>query len=73
MAEFTEYITTEGQRWDTIAWKAYGNAAEYIRIVLANPKVAMYRKLPGGLRLKIPVIERETVLIDSALLPPWKQ
>lgn len=73
MAEFTQYITSEGERWDTVAYKAYGDASAFEKIVVANPTVAMFKRLPAGVRLKVPVVERTAVLTDTELLPPWKQ
>lgn len=73
MDKFTEYVTTEGERWDNIAWKAYGDANQMVRIIDANPTVAIYDVLPGGIRLSIPVISRPTVTTPAEKLPPWKR
>lgn len=67
---YLTHITTEGERWDQLAWKYYGNALEYERIVAANPQVPIAPTLLGGLRLSIPVIE-ETQIVED--LPPWKR
>ncbi|KGH08707.1 MULTISPECIES: tail protein X [Comamonas] len=67
---YLTHITTEGERWDQLAWKYYGNALEYERIVAANPQVPITPTLLGGLRLSIPVIE-ETQIVED--LPPWKR
>lgn len=67
---YLTHITTEGERWDQLAWKYYGNALEYERIVAANPQVPITPTLLGGLRLSIPVIE-ETQIVEG--LPPWKR
>jgi len=84
MSQFTQYVTLQGDRWDTIAWKAYGtvgqitvpdgrklNAFQYI--MEENPSVAIYKKFPAGIRIKIPIIERAEILTDTELLPPWKR
>ena len=67
---YLTHITTEGERWDQLAWKYYGNALEYERIVAANPQVPITPTLASGLRLSIPVIE-ETQIVED--LPPWKR
>ena len=67
---YLTHITTEGERWDQLAWKYYGNALEYERIVAANPQVPITPTLLGGLRLSSPVIE-ETQIVED--LPPWKR
>lgn len=67
----TKYITKEGDRWDTIAYKAYGNPLLITPIVEANPGVPKTPVIPSGITLYIPVRERESV--DTNLLPPWKR
>ncbi|EDW6064260.1 hypothetical protein YT14_002378 [Salmonella enterica subsp. enterica serovar Oslo] len=65
---FQEHLTTEGERWDHIAWRYYADPMGYGRIVLANPHIAVTPVLPGGLRLAIPVIDVSDVTEE---LPPW--
>jgi phage tail protein X len=72
MSQLTEYITKEGDRWDTIAYAAYGDASEIQRLIEANPTVPIDPVLPAGVRLLVPIIETVSVEIDDKLLPPWK-
>jgi len=66
------HITTEGERWDLLAWRYYGDAHGYERIIAANPAVPLYGVLPGGLELVIPVITvSESQPTEE--LPPWKR
>lgn len=78
-----EYITKPGDRWDLIAFKAYGtigniiiedgtsmNAMSYL--VAANPAIERSSILPEGLLLQVPIIPNTSVVTDSQLLPPWK-
>lgn len=67
---YLEHITKDGERWDQLAWKYYGDALGYERIVASNPHVPLYPVLPSGLRMSIPVIERTELVLD---LPPWKR
>lgn len=71
--KFTEYITKEGDRWDTIAFSAYGDAANVSGIIESNPTVPITAVLSSGIRLLIPIIEDADVIIDAELLPPWKR
>lgn len=71
MAEFTTYTTIEGDRWDTVAHKAYGDALRYPEIAAANPDVPLTDVLPSGLTLYVPISEE--VELDTNLLPPWKR
>lgn len=67
-----EHITTDGERWDWLAWRYYGDPYGYERIIAANPEVPIYTRLPGGLRLEIPVIETSGADAATLGLPPWK-
>jgi len=67
---FTQYRTIEGDRWDTIAYKAYGDATQYMPIVQANKPLSITSILPAGIELNIPIIEEEDSPTGE-LLPPW--
>lgn len=67
----TKYRTTGGDRWDTIAVKAYGDVSLAKIIIAANPTVPITPVLQGGLELFIPIVPGTTV--DKSLLPPWKR
>ena len=73
MAGIVEYIVKEGDRWDSIAFKAYGVATDYARIIEANPNAVISPVLQPGQRIIIPVQEQTEVEIDSEDLPPWKR
>ena len=66
------HITTDGERWDQLAYRYYGDASAYERIVAANPDIPMMLALPGGLELAIPVIEANST-ISLEELPPWER
>jgi hypothetical protein len=81
---FTEYITKPGDRWDLIAYKAYGtiddirlddgstiNSMSYV--IQSNPDLPIDDILQEGLLLKIPVIPSATIQTDLEILPPWKR
>lgn len=69
--EYVEHVTVDGDRWDLLAWRYYGDPHGYERIITANPEVAITAALPGGLSLRIPVISDAPAA--SADLPPWKR
>ena len=71
MATYNVYITTEGDRWDLIAWRAFGDPHGYEPIIRANPAVGPVPVLPGGVRLLIPATETAAPVADA--LPPWKR
>lgn len=68
--EYVEHVTSDGERWDQIAHRYYGDVYGYERILAANPHVPIRPVLPGGIRLLIPVLEAQP---DAAELPPWKR
>lgn len=73
MSEIVEYIVKDGDRWDTIAHKAYGDASLINGIIEANTTSVISPVLKAGMRLSIPILETGEVEIDSELLPPWKR
>ena len=68
---YREIVTTEGERWDTLAWRHYGDPYRYEPIIAANPQVPIVPILPSGLVLQVPVLERAPAPIDASSLPPW--
>jgi phage tail protein X len=73
MSEAIQYVVKEGERWDTIAHKAYGNATLVKAIIEANPLVPITPRLPAGTVLSVPVIDQVNILTDVEKLPPWKK
>ena len=70
--DYVEHITNEGDRWDLLAYRYYGDPYQYERIIVANVHVPIVPILDSGLRLRIPVLDDAAVLSDSQL-PPWKR
>ncbi len=69
---YLTHITTEGDRWDLIAYRYYGNPYRYQPIIEANiATIGTPPILDSGLRLKIPVLPTEATA--PANLPPWKR
>ena len=67
-----EYVTVQGDRWDTIALKAYGDETAFNDIQDANPNVPITDVFKGGIKLIVPIKENvESSNLDS--LPPWKR
>jgi phage tail protein X len=68
----TEYLTIQGDRWDTIAFKAYGNSSLFGEIQDSNPNIILTDVFDGGIKILIPIIEIVQVS-NLDLLPPWKR
>jgi phage tail protein X len=69
--QFIEHITTDGDRWDLLAWRYYGDPHGYERIITANPELPITPRLAGGIKVRIPVIPDAPAA--TAGLPPWKR
>jgi phage tail protein X len=72
MTEALEHITSDGDRWDLLAWRYYGDATQYERIIAANVNVNIVPVLASGIALVIPVVEEGTTGASASTeLPPW--
>ncbi len=69
--ENTLYTSKQGERWDTVAYKAYGDATKINELIEANPNVPITDEIPPNTVLNVPIIPEPT--LDEALLPPWKR
>lgn len=69
MTTYLEHETVEGERWDQLALRYYGDATAYEGIIAANTHVLITPTLQGGIRLRIPVIAK--AVVSSSKLPPW--
>lgn len=67
------HITTDGERWDMIAWRYYRDVRQMTRLIEANPHLAARPILPGGQRVIVPIITRAPATIDPTRLPPWRR
>ncbi|MDA3977890.1 tail protein X [Gallibacterium sp. AGMB14963] len=71
MNKVIQHTISEGERWDLLAYRYYGDVGEINRLINANPHLSFCEVLPRGEILYVPIIQ---VKIDSqADLPPWMQ
>jgi len=75
MSRHLLHRTRDGERWDQLAWRYYGNVSLQGQLIAANRHLFPDRLIPpvlsAGLMLTIPFIEKPDTA--STLLPPWKQ
>lgn len=69
-SEFIVHITTQGERWDLIAYRYYGDATQYGPIISANPNVVIEAVFEGGIAIEVPILIQSSTV--SADLPPWR-
>jgi hypothetical protein len=69
MTNFYRYITTEGDRWDTIAVKHSRIPYDYVDIIESNSNYQGAIILPSGVTISIPIKEE----IGRRVIPPWEK
>ena len=70
--EYIEHITLDGDRWDQIATLYYGDASRISPLAEANEHLWLQPVLPGGLPVRVPILEDDNNLLPEEL-PPWKR
>ena len=63
------YTTKAGDMWDMIAHTQMGSVSYMRELLAANPEWADYYRLPSGITLTIPTVEKKT----NTNLPPWRR
>lgn len=67
----TTYKTIQGDTWDLIAVRCYGDEHRMAELIAANAQHRHVVLFPAGVVLEVPELDAEAVSSDS--LPPWKQ
>ena len=63
-----KYVTVQGDTWDIIAYKTYGNELLADKIMAANRELLGIFVFSAGTTVIIPEVEEE----DDSELPPWR-
>lgn len=63
------YTTIQGDMWDMIAFKVYGNEYYMTELLHANQKYNDIVVFPAGISIICPEIDTAT----KKLIPPWKE
>lgn len=66
-----KHIIKAGERWDTLAYRYYGDVGEMGRLMNTNAHIAFCEVLPQGETLLVPVLAMKQTAQDD--LPPWLQ
>ncbi len=64
------YTTMQGDAWDSIAYRLWGDERLFMELVNANPDHLDTVIFPAGVKLNVP--ERPTAAIKLEL-PPWRK
>lgn len=70
MSAVLRYTTRNGDRWDLIAHKHYGNALMIDGLIAANTHLPLAEEFPDGLTVFVPVLESKPKN-SQAKMPPW--
>ncbi len=65
------YTTSQGDMWDSIAYKQLGDVRHTDRLMRANRQYLGYYSFPAGIVLALPEIPQNNSV--SVSLPPWKR
>lgn len=68
---FLIHRTQQAERWDTLAYRYYGDPLAYEGIIQANPDLAITGELPVGIPVQIPVLTPADLPALTENLPPW--
>jgi len=61
------YIS-KGERWDSVAWKMYGDPTVVAPLIANNPGIAITDTIDAGVQVFVPLIA-PTITTSSALSP----
>lgn len=65
------YTTTQGDAWDSIVYRLWGEERHMNRLIAANPDHADTLIFPAGVELCVP--EQPASHSKTKELPPWMQ
>jgi phage tail protein X len=65
----TDYTTLQGDTWDIIAFRVYGDEKQMSTLIEANPGQRFRVVFPAGTVLTVPTIASEA----TVELPPWRR
>ena len=71
--QFINHVTAAGERWDTLAWKYYGDTTLFGPIIQTNPQIAIEAVFEAGLNIGVPLLMVNQPVQTEADLPPWKR
>lgn len=67
------YITTQGDTWDGIAFKVYGNEKVFNYLLAENTKYLDIIVFPANIELVIPDLDLVSIMGTNEDLPSWRR
>lgn len=71
MTNYIFHTAGERDRWDTIAYKYYGNSYKIQNLISDNPHIPITGTIEEGTEVRVRV--EETTPDDNSNLPIWKR
>lgn len=62
--------TKQGDTWDTLSLRAYGDELHMDALIMANPDWRKVVVFPAGIEIAVPAIDTAKA---ASGLPPWKR
>ncbi|MDR2054353.1 MAG: tail protein X [Desulfovibrio sp.] len=62
------YITMQGDAWDAVAYRLWGEERLFMTLVAANPEHQDTLTFPAGVALRVPSAPERVIQTE---LPPW--
>ena len=66
------YTTIQGDMWDSVSLKVYGNEKYIDKLIKANFKYREEAVFPAGIVLKIPENPEDLCLTEDYQIPKWR-
>ena len=62
------YITLQGDAWDAVAYRLWGEERFFMDLLRANPEHLDVVLFPAGIELRVPETPQRAIRTE---LPPW--
>ena len=72
VTEYLTHRTKDGDRWDLLALEYYGDPLFFGPLLEANPRQGHKTLLEAGLRLRVPIIDRQDIAPARAETVAWR-
>lgn len=70
--KFITHITKVQERWDSIAYKYYGNCYKVAPLIMSNPHLAIGYYIPANSKVIVPILNDTQSNAKNEELPPWR-
>lgn len=68
----SKYRSVQGDMWDSIAYKVYGDETKMNILIETNTKYKNIQVFPAGIELNIPELETEEETLIVPDVPVWR-